>query len=189
MGAISDDFGNGMYHAVYLDEQTDTHFKCRNSFGKYMDPLILEKDSKAIHSFWEVHIKKFVLKPDKDDEIGDITLLQYKEGHGYANIYERKWTGYNTLRGLFDDYYVDEEGKQTDLEHSFKMGFDWKDRDENDLDYRYDLNLENIGGWTDKDYTYDGTEKGKPYFTQWPKEDTFKFHNKRLFEIESIHWC
>ena len=148
-----------------------------------MDPLILDKDSKAIHSFWEVHIKKFVLKPDVDDEIGDITLLKYKEGHGYANIYERKWTGYNSLRGLFD-YYVDEEGKQTDLEHSFIMDQNWKDRDENDIHFRYDLKLENVGGWTDEDYLYDG----KPNFTQWPKEDTFKFYEKRLFEIDSIHW-
>ena len=120
MGAISDEFGKGMYHAVYLDKQTDTQIECRNSMGYFMDPLILDKDSKAIHSFWEVHIKKFVLKPDVDDGIGDITLLKYKEGHGYANIYYRKWTGYNSLRGLFD-YYVDEEGKQTDLEHSFIM--------------------------------------------------------------------
>ena len=113
MGYISEEFSNGSYHAVFLDEQTATQLICRNSFGNYMDPLILDKDSKAIHSFWAVHVKKFTLKLDDDEEFDEIRMLKYKEGLGYANIYKQHWTGYNSLRGLFD-YYVDRDGNQTD---------------------------------------------------------------------------
>ena len=74
-----------------------------------MDPLNIEKSSRAIHSFWSVNIKTFTLKGDEG--VGDITILKLNKEYGLQSIYYKKWTGYATLRCEFDNYLVDVNGK------------------------------------------------------------------------------
>ena len=108
---------------MFLERQTKDKLFCKNSWGEYNPIEIREvsKDSDAIGNYYTAYVKKLTFLGQKEEEggIGNINILKYIEGFGYATIYKYKWDGYGRLLEFFD-YYVDFNGKQTDEEHGYK---------------------------------------------------------------------
>ena len=155
---LLENYPEGSLHAVFLLDHSITQLICRNSWGHHHDPLKVDKTSKAIKSYWSVDIKKFSYMGD--DDVGEITLMRYREDVGYLSIYEKKWTGYNKLRGEFN-HYVDEFGNLTENEeNSFHMGLAWDDKDEHDLKpYKFDFIPLDAGDFFENYYDD---------YTEWP---------------------